>query len=53
MNSEVELQRIGDEGVVLLTLNAPERRNALTVEMANQISSTLTQIEETNQSEPL
>ncbi len=45
MNSEVELQRIGDEGVVLLTLNAPERRNALTVEMANQISSTLTQLE--------
>jgi enoyl-CoA hydratase len=45
MNSEVKLQRIGDAGVVVLTLNAPERRNALTVEMANLISMTLTEIE--------
>ena len=35
---EIELERRGD-GVAVLTLNAPERRNALTVEMAEALTA--------------
>jgi enoyl-CoA hydratase len=34
--SEVSVER-GDDGVATITLNAPERRNALTVEMAEEL----------------
>jgi enoyl-CoA hydratase len=44
MSDEIKLERRGD-GVALLTLNAPDRRNALTVEMANALIDACEQID--------
>ncbi len=42
--AEIELER-RDDGVALLTLNAPERRNALTVEMAEALTAACEEID--------
>src|SRR4051794_11556733 len=42
--AEIELER-RDDGVAVLTLNAPERRNALTVEMAEALSAACEEID--------
>ena len=41
---EIELER-RDDGVAVLTLNAPERRNALTVEMAEALTAACEEID--------
>ena len=42
--AEIELER-RDDGIAVLTLNAPERRNALTVEMAGALTAACEQID--------
>ena len=42
--AEIELERRAD-GVAVLTLNAPERRNALTVEMAEALTAACEEID--------
>src|SRR5688500_17017936 len=42
--AEIELER-REDGVALLTLNAPERRNALTVEMAEALTAACEEID--------
>jgi enoyl-CoA hydratase len=42
--SEIELER-RDDGVAVLTLNAPDRRNALTVEMAESLTAAFEEID--------
>jgi len=42
--AEIELER-RDDGIAVLTLNAPERRNALTVEMAGALTAACEEID--------
>ena len=42
--AEIELER-RDDGIAVLTLNAPERRNALTVEMAEALTAACEEID--------
>jgi enoyl-CoA hydratase len=42
--SSLDVQQ-SDEGVATITLNEPERRNAITVDLAHELSSTLTELD--------
>jgi enoyl-CoA hydratase len=48
MSPEISIER-RDDGVAILSLNAPERRNALTVSMAGELTAACDELERVSQ----